>query len=268
MLDWNLIYQILQAIAVGVGALIFVWVFNWLSLRAVLGRTEEKKRIMHNLQRFVQIVVFAISLVLVLNIFDVDVTGLLAGLGIGALVIGYALKDVIEAWVSGLLIISGKTFRIGDVIMVGNLKGVVTDISLRTTKLRTYDQNEVVIPNSSLLREKIINLTHGKKETVVSITFSIDYVFNPEKAKNAIEKCLRRHPNVIINKDKKREIRFVIRNKEWITEIETLFWINTAENEEFIKSQISESVREEFDKEKILPPLPSLIRKEYLQNIQ
>ena len=109
MLDWNFLLPILQAILVGVGALIFIWVFNWLSLKAVSERTKDKKRIMHNLQRFVQIVVFAISLVLILNIFEVDVTGLLAGLGIGALVIGYALKDIIEGWVSGLLIISGRS---------------------------------------------------------------------------------------------------------------------------------------------------------------
>ncbi len=266
MLDWNFLRSILQAVLVCVGALIFVGVFNWLSLRVVAGRIEDKKRILHNLQRFVQLVVFTISLILILNIFEVDVTGILAGLGIGALVIGYALKDIIEAWVSGILIISGKTFKIGDVILVGNLKGVVTDISLRNTKLRTYDQNEVIIPNSSLLREKIVNLTHGKKETVVSVTFSIDYIFNIEKAKRAIESVLRRHPNVVENIDRKREIRFVIRNREWMTEIETLFWINMPENEEFIKSQITENVKQEFDKESILPPLPSVIRRDFLQS--
>lgn len=266
MLDWNFLLPILQAILVGVGALIFIWIFNWLSLKAVSERTKDKKRIMHNLQRFVQIVVFAISLVLILNIFEVDVTGLLAGLGIGALVIGYALKDIIEGWVSGLLIISGKTFKIGDVIIVGNLKGVVTDISLRTTKLRTYDQNEVILPNSSLLREKIVNLTHGKKETVVSITFSIDYIFNIEKAKRVIESVLRRHPNIVENIGRKREIRFVVRNREWMAEIETLFWINMPENEEFIKSQITEYVKQEFGKENILPPLPSVIRRDFLQS--
>lgn len=265
MLDWNFFLLILQAASVGIGALVFVWFFNRLSLRFASGGAEDRKRIMRNLQRFVQLIVFAIAIVLVLNIFEVDVTGLIAGLGVGALVIGFALKDIIENWISGLLIISGKTFRVGDVILVGNLKGVVTDISLRTTKLRTYDRNDVIIPNSLLLTEKIINLTYGKKETVVSITFSIDYIFSVEKAKKAIELGLRRHPNVVADANKKREIRFVVRNKEWVTEMESLFWINSPENEEFIKSQITELVKEELDKESILPPLPSVMRKDFLQ---
>lgn len=266
MLNWNFLLLILQAVVVGIGALIFVWIFNRLSLKVASGIAEDRKRIMRNLQRFVQLIVFAIALVLILSIFEIDVTGLLAGLGVGALVIGFALKDIIENWVSGLLIISGKAFRIGDVILVGNLKGVVTDISLRTTKLKTYDRNEVIIPNSLLLTEKIINLTCGKKDAVVSIIFSIDYIFNVEKAKRAIELGLRRHPNVVADMSKKREIRFVVRNKEWITEIEALFWINSPENEEFIKSQITECVKQELDKEKILPPLPGIIRKDFLQS--
>jgi small-conductance mechanosensitive channel len=253
-------------VVVGIGAFVFVWVFNRLLLRVASGIAEDRKRIMRNLQRFVQLIVFAFALVLVLSIFEIDVTGLLAGLGVGALVIGFALKDIIENWVSGLLIISGKTFRVGDVILVGNLKGVVTDISLRTTKLRTYDRNEVVIPNSLLLNEKIVNLTYGKKDTVVSIIFSIDYIFNLEKAKKAIESGLRRHPNVLADTSRKREIRFVVRNKEWTTEIEALFWIDSPENEEFIKSQITEYVKQELEKEKILPPLPSIIRKDFLQS--
>ncbi|MBS7633717.1 mechanosensitive ion channel [Candidatus Bathyarchaeota archaeon] len=49
-------------------------------------------------------------------------------------------------------------------IQVGDNKGVVTEISLRTTKLKTYDRREIIIPNSSLLKDRIINLTDGKKK--------------------------------------------------------------------------------------------------------
>jgi small-conductance mechanosensitive channel len=127
--------QILQAAIIVAGAFVFVRIFNRLLLRMAGGRTPEKKRIMRNAQRFLQIVIYSIAAVLLLWTFKVDVTALLAGLGVGALVIGFALKDFIENWVSGLLIISGKTYKIGDIIQVGDMKGVVTEISLRTTKL-------------------------------------------------------------------------------------------------------------------------------------
>jgi len=221
---------------------------------------------MRNAQRFLQIVIYSIAAVLLLWTFKVDVTGLLAGLGVGALVIGFALKDFIENWVSGLLIISGKTYKIGDIIQVGNMKGVVTEISLRTTKLKTYDRNEIIIPNSSLLKDKIVNLTGGGKETVASIVFSIDYTFNVEKAKKVIESVLRNHSRVVVNEKRRREIRFLVRNKEWATEIESLFWINDPENEEFIKSQITETVKTRFEEARILPPIPSIIRKDFLES--
>lgn len=262
----DIVLQILQAAIIVAGAFVFVRIFNRLLLRMAGGRTEDKKRIMRNAQRFLQIVIYSIAAVLLLWTFNVDVTGLLAGLGVGALVIGFALKDFIENWVSGLLIISGKTYKIGDIIQVGDMKGVVTEISLRTTKLKTYDRSEIIIPNSSLLKDRIINITGGGKETVASIVFSIDYTFNVEKAKKVIENVLRNHPRLVVDEKRRREIKFLVRNKEWATEIESLFWINDPENEEFIKSQITETVKTRFEEAKILPPIPSIIRKDFLES--
>ncbi|HUT16923.1 MAG TPA: mechanosensitive ion channel family protein [Acidobacteriota bacterium] len=262
----DFMFQILQAAIIVAGAFVSVKIFNRLLLRMAGGRTQDKKRIMQNAQRFLQIVIYSIAAVLLLWTFKVDVTALLAGLGVGALVIGFALKDFIENWVSGLLIISGKTYKIGDIIQVGNMKGVVTEISLRTTKLKTYDRNEIIIPNSSLLKDKIVNLTGGGKETVASIVFSIDYTFDAEKAKKSIESVLRNHPRVVVDEKRRREIRFLVRSKEWATEIESLFWINDPENEEFIKSQITESVKTRFEEARILPPIPSIMRKDFLES--
>lgn len=120
---------------------------------------------------------------------------------------------------------------------------MVTDISLRTTKLKTYDRNEIIVPNSTLLKQNIINATGGKKETVASIITCINYIFDVEQAKKAMENVIRNHPNVIIDEKRRREVRFIVRNKEWTTEIESLFWINDPENDEFIKSKITESIK-------------------------
>jgi len=209
LLESEVMLQILQAAIIVAGAFVFVKIFNRLLLRMAGGKTPEGKRIMRNAQRFLQIIIYSIAAVLLLWTFKVDVTGLLAGLGVGALVIGFALKDFIENWVSGLLIISGKTYKIGDIIQVGDMKGVVTEISLRTTKLKTYDRNEIIIPNSSLLKDRIVNLTGGGKETVASIVFSIDYTFNVEKAKKVIESVLRNHPRVVVNEKRRRELGFL-----------------------------------------------------------
>jgi len=254
---------ILGVILIVASAFLIVYIFNKLVGR-IENRGEVKKGTLVHLKRFFQILIYLAAIIMVLSILEVDITTAVAGLGVGALVIGFALKDIIENWVSGIIIISGKTYTIGDVIRVGDLTGTVTDISLRTTKLKTYDRNEIIIPNSVLMKEKIINLTGGESEAVASINLSIDYTSDAEKAKALIEKTLKNHQAVIVSKTRKREIRFIIRNREWANDIEVLFWINNPPNEEFIKSNITELIQKEFKKEEILPPIPPLMRKEYL----
>ncbi len=245
-------------------AFLVVYIFNKLVSR-IEKRGELKKGTLVHLKRFFQILIYLIAIIIILSFLVEDITAAVAGLGVGALIIGYALKDIIENWVSGIIIISGKTYIIGDVIRIGNLTGTVTDVSLRTTKLKTYDRNEIIIPNSILMKEKIINLTGGASEAVASLTLSIDYTSDSEKAKAIIENILKNHGEVTISKKRKREIRFIVRSREWANDIEALFWIKNPPNEEFIKSNITELIQKEFKEQGILPPIPAIMRREYLQ---
>jgi len=246
-----------------VGAFLIVTLFNALISRIEKRGDLEKGKLVH-MRRFFQIIIYTTAVFIILSILNVDITGMVAGLGVGALVIGFGLKEIIENWVSGVLIMWGKTYAIGDVIRVGDLTGKVTDIALRTTKLKTYDRNEIIIPNFVLMQEKIINLTGGSQESVASITIAIDYTADSEKAKSIIENILKNHKSVIFNLKRKREIRFIFRNQEWTNEIQTLFWINEPPQEEFIKSNITELIQKEFKNQFILPPIPALMRKDYL----
>lgn len=254
---------LVQIILTIVSAFLVVKIFNRL-ISSLEKRGELEKGTLVNLKKFFQILIYSIAAIILISFLTEDVTAAVAGLGISALVLGFGLNNIIENWVSGVLLISGKTYAIGDVIRIGDLTGTVVDISLRTTKLKTYDRNEIIIPNSVLVKEKIINLTGGAKESVASITFSLEYTINPEKVKSIIETVLKNHKSVIFDLKRKREIRFIFRNKEWTNEMEALFWINEPSNEEFIKSNIAEIVQKEFKKESILPPVPSLMRKEFL----
>jgi small-conductance mechanosensitive channel len=262
------IMKILQALAILIGAIIFLKIVNRLFLKTKDEKNVDRKRVLNTVRRFIEILTYSVVVVLVLWTFDFDVTGLIAGLGIGALVVGYALKDIIENWVSGFLIVTDKTFKIGDVISVGNIKGVVTQLSLRTTTLKTYDRKEVIIPNSILIKDRIINLTGGGKEAVTTLIFVIDYATNVELAKLIIKTVLLANKSVVFNEERKREIRFLVKFKEWAIEIEALFWINNAEYEEFIKSELTEQIMKKFAAEKIYPPLPAVMRKEYLEPVK
>lgn len=230
-----------------------------------LEKTGKKKGVLVPLKRISSIIVYLIGFILILSVFNIDITAAAAGLGIGAIVIGFGIKDLVSNWISGIIIMTEKICRIGDVIRVGKTTGVVTDITLRSTRLKTYDRNEVIIPNSTMINEEIINLTSGKSEAISSIIFSVDYTSDIDETKRVIESVLRKDENVVVEEKRKREIRFVIRTNEWAIGIETLFWINQPENEEFIKSRIVQSVKKEFERKNILPPIPSLMRPNYMK---
>ena len=260
LMDYFTPLNILESLIVIASAYLIVKFFERNLIKS-LERKGQKRSVIIPLKRVVSIIVYLIALVLILAIFNVDVTAAVAGLGVGAIVIGFGLQDIVSNWVSGIIITAEKIYKIDDVIRIGDVTGIVRDVSLRSTKLTTYDKNDVIIPNSVVIKEKVVNLTGGKNESVSSVVFMIDYTADTEKAKKVIEGVLKKNENVIADEKKKREIRFIVRSKEWTTEIEALFWINDPKNEEFIRSEITQSIKRGFEKNKIIPTIPGLLRK-------
>lgn len=257
--------NVLKIVIIVASAYIISKIFELIFIKTLQKRKKERSVIIP-LKRITSIIIYIVAFISILFVFNIDITAAVAGLGIGAIVIGFGIKDIVSNWISGIIIISERIYRIDDVIRVGNITGVVTDITLRTTRLKTYDRNEVILPNSRMLDERVINLTSGKREAISSIIFSIDYTSNTDKAKKIIESVLRKDENVVLDEKRKREIRFIVRTKEWTTEIETLFWINKPADEEFITSRIIETVKKEFERKNILPPLPSAMRRDHLKS--
>ena len=111
---------LLKIVSTILGAVLIVTIFNLLIGR-LEKRGELKKGKLVPLKRFFQIIIYLVAGIIILSLLEVDITAAVAGLGVGALVIGFGLKDIIENWVSGVLIMSGKTYAIGDVIRIGDL---------------------------------------------------------------------------------------------------------------------------------------------------
>lgn len=125
-------------------------------------------------ERLVRIFVVVLFVLLALSVAGVSVSAALAGLGLAGLAVALALQGILENFVAGLIVIVQKPFRAGDEIIIGDYQGVVTDIDLRTTRVRTYNGEMVIIPNTHVFQEKLVNLTHaGVIRT--QIAFGIDY---------------------------------------------------------------------------------------------
>lgn len=150
------------------------------------------------LSKLVRFIVLAISLIIIVEEFGYDVNGFVAGLGLGGLAFALAAKDALSNLFGGFVIITEKPFSIGDWIMTSSAEGIVEDISFRSTKVRTFAQALVTVPNATLSNETITNWSKmGKRR----ITFYLGVTYDTPRKKlertiEKIEHLLRNHADI------------------------------------------------------------------------
>lgn len=128
-------------------------------LRLIFKRTVEDVTVESLVKQFTYYGIIALGFFVAIDALGFDPTTVAAGLGLTGIVIGFALKDVLSNFVSGLLLLALRPFKIGDQIVVGDLEGSVERIELRATRLRAYDGRVLLVPNAEVFTSRIINNT-------------------------------------------------------------------------------------------------------------
>ena len=126
-------------------------------------------------------------------------TSLLAGSGIAVLAVSLAAQDAISNVIGGFFITMFQPFKIGDVITYTNknLVGVVEEISIRHTVIRTYDNRRLIVPNGLINKEPIENSTFGDSKLCVFMDLGIAYTADIDKAMDIIEDEIINHKNYL-----------------------------------------------------------------------
>ncbi len=128
----------------------------------------------------VTIALFSIAIVLILSNLGVNVTGLVAGLGIGGIAIGLAAQGIFKDLFAALSILFDRPFRVTDVIKFGDVTGRVEAIGLKTTRIRSLDGEEVIMSNDKLLDQQIRNF-HGIESRRIVLTVPLHYMNEPAR---------------------------------------------------------------------------------------
>jgi small conductance mechanosensitive channel len=113
---------------------------------------------------------------------------LIAGLGITSIAIGFALKDVLQNFFAGILLLWQKPFRVGDQVKIKDFEGTVEDISIRSTQLLTYDGERVVLPNGDVYVSPVVVRTAYDKRRV-SVKVGIKSTGDLEPAREAVRRA-------------------------------------------------------------------------------
>lgn len=189
---------------------------------------------------------------------------LFAGAGVLAAVIGFASQKAFSNIIGGLFILIFKPFSVGDVIEISNnRKGKVEEITLRHTVIKDYEFRRVVIPNSTISDETIINSSITDSKIRKHVEFGIAYDVNIDQAISIIQDEVRRHPNYIDNRTAEDifnnisdvEVK-VIALDDFAVTLRAYVWSEDNDKAFDLKCAVLKSVKEAFDQNGIEIPFP------------
>jgi small conductance mechanosensitive channel len=164
-------------------------------LSRVLKRREADLEVTLLLSRLAYWSILVVGLITALQRFF-DVTAFLTGLGILGFTVGFALQNIMQNFVAGVILLIQQPFNVSDAIEVANHSGTVLAINLRTTEMRTWDGRIIIIPNSDVLSNTITNFTRAKKRRI-DVPVGISYASDPDTARQSILEAIQSIPGLL-----------------------------------------------------------------------
>ncbi|NQE46882.1 Large-conductance mechanosensitive channel MscMJLR [ANME-1 cluster archaeon GoMg2] len=181
--------------------------------------------------------------------------GMAAGAGIAAIVIGFAAQKVLSNIFGGISIAIFRPFRVGDVVEMEDEYGTVEDITLRHTVIRTWQNKRLIIPNTRISEESIINWTIEDLAVLWAVDFGISYDSDIDIARSIILDEIDKHPDVMHEEDKEVNVR-VTELGDFAVKLRATFWVSDRSTAWSTGAEIRESVKKRFDSEGVEIPFP------------
>lgn len=175
-------------------------------------------------------------------------TLLTGAFGIGA---GFGLQNVISNFVSGLILLFERPLRLGDQLEIGTTKGKVERIGMRSSSIRTAEGAEVIVPNSNLISQQVINWTLTRPIKRISMPLRVVQGTDPETVIKLLRDCARSHPDVL---KEPPPAAFFSQFGKGSLDFELQIWILQASGDERIKSELGLRIDARLKEEGIALP--------------
>ena len=210
------------------------------------------------LKKLINVTIYIFAFLIILYIFEVDLTGAVVGLGVGGIAIALALQNVLSDIFSAFTIYFDKPFEIGDFIIIGSDMGVVKKIGIKSTRIQTLQGEELIVSNNELINSRIQNFKKMKRRRIV-FAFGVTYGTPSKKLKNIPEII-----NNIINKEKMSNIDKLDRVHfkqfgDFSLNFEVVYYLKTGDYNAYMDTQaeINLAIKDAFEKEGIEMAFPT-----------
>nr|WP_307990028.1 mechanosensitive ion channel family protein [uncultured Niameybacter sp.] len=130
--------------------------------------------------KIIRLAIIILGIILMITQLGINIGGILTGVGLGGVAFTFVAKDSLTNIMSGVVLMIDRPFNIGDWIQCGSIEGIVEDVSFRSTRIRTFDQGLVVVPNATIANDNILNWSTMEKRR---IKFSLGVTYDTPKEK-------------------------------------------------------------------------------------
>ncbi|MGD9275948.1 MAG: mechanosensitive ion channel family protein [Candidatus Pacearchaeota archaeon] len=201
-----------------------------------------------------QIALILITFLYILNLWGIEITPLLAGLGIAGLAVALALQPILSNIFSGAAIILDHSVRVGDLVYLdAQTKGKIDKIGLRSTRIKTFDNELIIVPNNKLADSTIQNVALPEPKTRVVVPFGVAYGSNIEKVKKLILTEIKKLKHIV--KDDDIKVRF-LEMADSSLNFKAYFYVDSFENRISSIDEANTKIYNTLNKNKIEIPFP------------
>jgi small-conductance mechanosensitive channel len=207
----------------------------------------------YTIVKLTKYVVYVIGIYICMDVVGINI-GLILGASAALLVgVGLGLQNVFNDIVSGFILLFEGTFKVGDVIEFDNTVAKVDQIDIRTSKITTRDGTTIIVPNSQLVNDHIINWSHGNQETRFSITVGVAYGSDTILVRDLLIECAKSNPDVLAKK------QVIVRFQDFgdsALQFELFFWAINTWAVENLRSELRFAIDKAFREHKVSIPFP------------
>lgn len=224
-----------------------IWLNKQVNLSS--GQDLEKVATINLISIIGRVIIYSLVFLLILNNLGVDITALIAGLGVGGIAIALAVQNILSDLFSSLTIILDKPFKVGDFIVIGEFRGTVENIGLKTTRLRSISGEQLVIGNADLLQSRIQNFKQMEERRVLQ-SLTVVYQTSPD----VLEKIPSWIYEIVAKESKARFERcHFLRFLDSSLEFELVYWVGSPDY--LVYAEVSQSINlailRKFTKERV-----------------
>ena len=247
---WTLLYLVLFSIL-----LIYFSgrLKHWITER-LLPQSRLQLGVRQAVGSIIRYVVLAVGFVVILQTAGIDLTTLNVIAGAVGIGIGFGLQNIASNFISGLIILFERPIKIGDRIEVAGVEGDVTRVGARSTSVLTNDNISIIIPNSKLISENVINWSHTDESVRFKISVGVSYGSDVRLVEKALIDAARSHPEVL---DRPEPVVRFTKFGDSALEFELRVWTTTLTHRKGVLiSDLNFAIFDEFKKVGIEIPFP------------